>query len=401
MNRILTEGNDIIKSKKSQITNCEKSIKEYQMQNRAMSKGIKRMATLFEIELKPPKKDEAVNEDVIICSYILKRISSLFKKHSSLAKLHKNYKMKHKGSFHVVDSTSSSSRRLLSFIEYQQPSSSMNMNMNMNISMNLSFGGNPDFMLPNDLIEEIPEENPNSTENNNENNKNETKNDKINASGSINSINNKISPSGSGNIQLNSQSASNINLNLSLPLIGGLGLGGISSTNDMTGGNPLGTLSNMTNSFNNISNLSSLSGLSSLGNLSNIGYSAAPSGMMIPTLPLERHGLGSSANLINPQNRISRRVLTAKYSLRDSEPINDIDQELNFFGVSIGHVFVERFATQFVEFKDTCCPLEREEPHLKFDAQLEVNLDSYSAKKILNGLFDLYKKYSLSSSSCF
>lgn len=331
--RILFEGNYRIESTKYQIQNEKRSFKEFQIQNKILMKGVNKIATLFEIDTQQVEDDAitaGLSEDVGIGTHVLKTVADLFESDRTLLYLAKGTsynRIHHKSNFSVVDSTSSSSKRLLSINELANPTQPQPFN-------------SPPKPYQNDAS--------------------------MNRSSGLLNININVPIPGLTNLNLSSISSAGISISL---------------------GNALGTLSNMTGSFGNMS-----TALNSLGNMNQFS-NAGPPNLLIPTIPLEKHGLGSSSSLINPQNRISRRVLTAKYSLRDSDPINDIEQELNFFGNSLGHVYVERFASQFMEYKDTCVPLEREEPHIKFNARLEVMLDSYSPKKILNGLFELYQQY--------
>ena len=132
--------------------------------------------------------------------------------------------------------------------------------------------------------------------------------------------------------------------------------------------------------------------------------------LMVPGLALGSINFGSSSNLLLPGislssakgtseyfplTRSTRRVFSAMNSMRVSEASqDDVDQEFQMIGTTIGHMFVQRFSPQLHQLKiQNCVLMEYDDVLLKSDERLESNLESYSAKKILNTLFDLYKRF--------
>ncbi|OHT08162.1 hypothetical protein TRFO_23449 [Tritrichomonas foetus] len=322
--RMIEEGSTLMEEKQERIIEENQNIKELLMQNRMIAKGIKRIGTLFEIE-------STKEGDVAICSDILKQIVTLFKKSHSLVSLVKTAqltKLNHKSNFQVVDSTSSS-RRLISINDYQQPPPFNTFNPSV---------------LPNNLFEE----------------------------GESNELPSITALASSSNIINPLNSSSNMQIT-ALSSTGNLQLTSLSSSSNLL--NPLASNSNML-----------VPGLA-LGSIS-MGSS---SNLLLPGIPLSS---AKGKSDFFPGTRISRRAFSAMNSMRVTETTgNDVDQELQLVGNMIGHIFVERFSPQFTQFREVICPMEIEEPQLKFDPQLEQNLDSYSTKKIINSMFDLYKRF--------
>ena len=102
----------------------------------------------------------------------------------------------------------------------------------------------------------------------------------------------------------------------------------------------------------------------------------------VPNLPLDI--------AYTPGTRSIRRMYSAMSTMRKYENSSNVDKEMAVFGMTLGHIFTERFATSFMPFKKHVSKQMKEEPEYPDPSPEVEEISTQSCKDIMERLFVEY-----------